>query len=413
LLRRIVKENFRDMLALMHGNFLVVTLCTSFFLPWTRIFSPYESIYVRSLGASSLILGTYFAVNHLIGSIAGIPGGYLCDTYGRRKIIVVGNSLAAIIRFFVALSTDWQSYFVTRLLLSLASFWTIAESTILIDSMKVEKRGVSFSVFWIITQLGGLASPYIGGWILESNQAEGLRLILLLIGVADCVKAMVYTAFLRETLMPAQKKSDLGIRSLFNPFIESFKTLKWMPRSLLGFSALSVINGFSWAMIGPFISLYAFDIILLSPVEWGLIHAIEMGVILSLRIPGGWLTDRYRKRRLLLVSSLGDLVFFLAFIFSRNFIHVLSAIIAKRVINTLTDPVWPALQADLIPREQRGKVSSLLSVIGAPFGFVGSIVGGYLYGMVPVLLFWVFILFHILSTLTIYQFIHEPEKPEK
>jgi len=128
------------MLTLMHGNFLVVTLCTSYFLPLTHIFSPYEPVYFRALGASSLIIGTYSAISHLIGQLTGVPGGYLCDTYGRRKIIVVGNSLAAIIRFFVALSTDWRSYFAVRLMLSLASFWTIAENVILIDSMKLKKE---------------------------------------------------------------------------------------------------------------------------------------------------------------------------------------------------------------------------------------------------------------------------------
>jgi len=270
---------------------------------------------------------------------------------------------------------------------------------------------MSFSVFWIITQVAGLASPYIGGWLLENRQAEGLRLVLFLIAAADGIKAAIYTRFLKETLKPVKEKRRFSILSIFNPLVETFKTLKWIPRSLLGFCALSAINGFSWAMISPFITLYAFDVILLSPVEWGLIHTIEMGVILFLRIPGGWITDRYSKRQLILISSIGNLGFFIAFIFSRSFLHVLLAIVAKRAILTLTDPAWPTLQADLTPREQRGKVSSLLTVLGAPFGFAGAIVGGYLYGLLPVLLFWAFVPFNILAFFVTYLFVHEPKKP--
>ncbi|MEM3040632.1 MAG: MFS transporter [Nitrososphaerota archaeon] len=405
------KERLRGMFALMRGNFLVVTLCTSCFLPLTHIFSPYESVYLRALGASSLIIGTYSAVSHLIGQLTSVPGGYLCDKYGRRKIIVIGNYLAAFIRLFVAFSTDWYSYFAARLALSVASFWAIAENVILIDSMNVENRGMSFSIFWFVTQAAGLASPYIGGWLLENRQAEGLRLVLFLIAAADAIKASVYTRFLKETLRPVKEEKRFSILSILNPLAETFKTLKWVPRSLLGFCALSIINGFSWAMISPFITLYAFDVILLSPTAWGLIHTIEIGVILILRIPGGWVTDRYSKRKLILISSVANLGFFIAFIFSRSFLQVLLAIIAKRTILTLTDPAWPALQADLTPREHRGKVSSLLTVLGAPFGFAGAIVGGYLYGLLPVLLFWAFIPFNILAFLVTFLFVHEPKKP--
>jgi len=412
-MRKGVKERLRDMLTLMHGNFLVVTFCTACLLPLTQVFSPYESVYFRALGASSLVIGAYSALNHLTGPLTSVPGGYLCDKYGRRKIIVVGNSLTAIIRFFVALSTDWQSYFVTRLMLSLAFFWTIAEGVMLIDGMKVEKRGMSFSVFWLTTHVAGLASPYIGGWLLENRQAEGLRLVLFLIAVADGIKATIYAKFLKETLKPVAEKRSFSIFSIFSPFIETFETLKWIPRSLLGFCALQVINSFSWAMISPFTTLYAFDIILLGPVEWGLIHTIETGVILLLRIPGGWLTDRYSKRRLVLIGDIGNLGFFIAFIFSRNFLHVLLAVIAKRFILTLSDPAGVALQADLTPREQRGKVSSLFRILSAPFGFAGAILGGYLYGLLPVLLFWAFIPFNILTIFVTYRYIHEPKEPEE
>jgi len=413
-LSREMKGKMRDILVLLHGNFLVITACTSCVLPWMNIFSPYESVYMRLLGASSLIIGFFFAANRLIGVVTNIPGGYLCDMFGRKKIIVVGNSLAALIRFFVALSTNWELYFTSRLLLSLTSFWNIAESIILMDSMKIEKRGLSFSVYWTFTQLASLSSPYIGGLLLESRQAEGLRLILFLIAVADAVKSLVYAKFLEETLKPVKmEKKTLSISSLLTPFVETFKTLKYISRPVLGFCFLSVINGFSWAMISPFVVLYAFDVISLSPVEWGIISTIERVVILSFRIPGGIISDRYSKRRLLLFASIGNLGYFIVFIFSRSFLPILLATIVKRVILTLADPAWPALQADLISKRQRGKVLSLLNVLGAPSGFVGSIIGGYLYEVNPVFLFLIFLICNISNSLIIYHFIHEPEKPEE
>ena len=337
----------------------------------------------------------------------------MCDTYGRRKIIVVGNYLTAFAWVFIALSTSWQTYFMTQILLSLACFWTVAEHTILADSMIAEKRGLGFSVFWTMIQLTGLASPYIGGWILENYQLDGMRIVLFSIAVADGVKAMFYTKSLKETLMPPKKKESLNLRSVINPFIETFKTLKWMPKSLLGFCAIESIYGFAWSLVGPFFVLYSFDVISLTPMEWGLISVIELGVGLCFRIPGGRLADRYEKRWLLLVLLLIEVPGFIGFIYSRSYSHVLFLFIVWTAIAALTEPAWDALETDLTPREQRGKVSSLIGIFVAFFGFFGSIAGGYLYSLVPALPFWAYLPFALLGIVVTYRFIHEPEKPEK
>ena len=100
--------------------------------------------------------------------------------------------------------------------------------------------------------------------------------MLLLAGIADGVKAMVYTKFLKETLVPSGKKNSLSLRSIIDSFTETFKALKWMPRALLGFCAMEVLFGFAWSMVGPFFTLYALDVVSLTPVEWGLLSTIEM-----------------------------------------------------------------------------------------------------------------------------------------
>jgi len=411
MLKKEVRDSLGDMLALMRGNFLVVTLCFSWVMSWMQIFNSYESVYIRSLGASSFIIGTYFGVNGLIRAVAGIPGGYLCDTYGRRKMIVVGNYLSAFIWILVALAPSWQFYLVAQFLLSVGTFWIVAEDTILADSMTVERRGLGFSLFWTVTQLAGLASPYIGGLVFQRYHADGLRWVLILIGAADCVKAVVYTRFLKETLVSPGRKDSLGLRSIIDSFIETFKTLRWMPRALLGFCAMEVLFGFAWAMVGPFFTLYALDVISLTPVEWGLLSTIETGVNLCLRLPGGRLADRYSKRWLLLVLLAVQAPGFIFFIYSRSYLHLVLLWVAWAAVEALTEPAWDALRTDLTPKEQRGKVSSLLGIFGSSFGVFGSIAGGYLYDLDPALPFWVHVPLAILAIVVAFQVIHEPEKP--
>jgi len=190
-----------------------------------------------------------------------------------------------------------------------------------------------------------------------------------------------------------------------------FKTLKWMPHALLGFCAVEVLFGFAWSMVGPFFTLYALDVISLAPVEWGLLSTIEMGVSLCLRLPGGRLADRYSKRWLLLVLLAAEAPGFIAFIYSRSYLHLVLLWVAWAAEEALTTPAWDALRTDLTPKEQRGKVSSLLGIIGSSFGVFGSIAGGYLYGLDPVLPFWVYVPLAILATVVAFLVIHEPEEP--
>ena len=184
-----------------------------------------------------------------------------------------------------------------------------------------------------------------------------------------------------------------------------------MPHALLGFCAVEVLFGFAWSMVGPFFTLYALDVISLTPVEWGLLGTVEMGVSLCLRLLGGRLADRYSKRWLLIVLLAAEAPGFIAFIYSRSYLHLVLLWVAWAAVEALTGPAWNALQTDLTPKEQRGRVSSLLGILGSSFGIFGSIAGGYLYGLVPVLPFWLYVPLAISAALIAFQVIHEPEEP--
>lgn len=405
----------------MRGNFLVLTLGVSFWWVFGKIFLPYESPYMSALGAEDPIIGAYFAVNGLVGATVGILGGYICDTRGRRKIVVSGNYATALLWFVVALAPNWQAYFAAKVLLSIVAFWTVAETVILMDTMPARKRGLGYGVFNTMWNLASLASPAIGGLIFDEYNVAGMRLVLLSISAADAVKAVLYTRWLRETLEPKGEKKSVvlslegALRLTARLFVEAYRTLKWLPLSLLAMCVLNVLYAFAWSLVGPFMALYAMrDVILLTGAQWGLISTIQIGISLFLRFLGGRLVDRYGKRRALLVSLLVDVPFFLAFIYSRSYLQVLAAFAFSTIVGTLTETAWRALQIDLTPQEKRGKVSSLFGILGGFSGFFGALLGGYLYYLGPALAlpFWLYVYIAVFGVAIAFMFIREPEKPE-
>jgi len=49
---------------------------------------PYFSLYVKFLGGTDFDIGLVSSVGSLAGLFVMIPGGYLTDVYGRRRVII-------------------------------------------------------------------------------------------------------------------------------------------------------------------------------------------------------------------------------------------------------------------------------------------------------------------------------------
>jgi MFS family permease len=70
---------------------------------------PYESLYIRELGASPSIIGLIGSLGSVILILTRIPGGHIADNYGRRKIIVTMTFVLASSFLFYAFAPSWES----------------------------------------------------------------------------------------------------------------------------------------------------------------------------------------------------------------------------------------------------------------------------------------------------------------
>jgi len=85
-IRRRLKEEFR----FVRGNFLV--LMASYMLAGfaSGLHYPFESPYFRGLGATVVEIGLISSVGAAVSAFIRVPGAYIADRYGRRRVIVVG-----------------------------------------------------------------------------------------------------------------------------------------------------------------------------------------------------------------------------------------------------------------------------------------------------------------------------------
>ncbi|MEM2110341.1 MAG: MFS transporter [Candidatus Bathyarchaeia archaeon] len=415
-----VKHEFEQIFSLLRGNFLVITIGLAWYRLWGGFFDPYVAASVRILGGSSFVVGALTGVVSLSGALARIPGGYICDYVGRRRIAMIGVFIswsAMLLRALTA--TDWRILFITQSLWSISNFWTIAEQVILMDSLPNEKRALGFAINSAILGLANLASPYFGGVILERYEAQGVRVVLLLIPIMYTVKCILYWKFLKESFVTTQQQithfSFSNVRHwTTTAFVETFRTFKLMSKSLRGFCIVNIIFIFALSLVGytetllflpwsgTFFLLYAQDAIRLTLSEWGLIIVLTSGTQTVLYIFGGRIIDLYGKRWAVLAFFSSVILTALGFINSQNYSQTFIVLILGSIASSITIPAWRALEADLTPIEIRGRVSALYGLLGCMFALIGSLFGGYSYGINPKFPFLLFIMFGTTTTAIVY-----------
>ena len=158
-----------------------------------------------------------------------------------------------------------------------------------------------------------------------------------------------------------------------------------------------VLWSFSTSIVYPFFSLY---ILALggTPAQVGLVLPISglLGIILA--FPLGSLVDRWGPRRMILIAMAMAPVAIFLYLYAGGFLGVLAIISWMTVINGMMMPAFSTLIANMIPRNRRGRLYSLLGERGGRFSFgnfwgggfllfpaaaIGSYVGGQVYEMNP------------------------------
>ena len=71
------------------------SICTEplWFIPYS-LFSPFQPLYMRKLGLSSVEIGTTLTIGFLLQMVFGLLGGVITDKMGRRKATVIYDTIS-------------------------------------------------------------------------------------------------------------------------------------------------------------------------------------------------------------------------------------------------------------------------------------------------------------------------------
>ena len=165
------------------------------------------------------------------------------------------------------------------------------------------------------------------------------------------------------------------------------KTIKAI-RDMHGNAWVMIWTTFFWSipgvLIGGYGTVYMKDLGV-TPEEIGLVASLTMLVQMLTILLGGYLSDRFGRKKLLTVVDIVTWIpSMLLLIFAQNVWYFTIAVVVRN-IGMIANPAWKCLCLEGVKPDQRGRVFSLMALVGGISGLVAPIAGPFIkwFGVVP------------------------------
>lgn len=398
----------------IQGNYLILVISWILMDFAMELPGTYYPRYVEELAGSPTIVGVIGFASFLALASVQFPGGYLADKYGRRWLVSTMTFGVALSYIFYAIAPIWHFIFLGAIIGNFCLLYQPALLAMIADSLPSERRGMGFSIIMLITRVATTPAPAVAGLLYSLyGLVSGMRIGYVVVVVLFLIAATLRSR-LKETIGEGGK---INPKELLNSYPKAMKesTEVWnvVPRSMLYLFIAGLFGTFSNAMVMSNFLFYAKYQLGISEALWWQLQTYLVMAIIILALPCGKLVDKIGRKIPLIISYFIFVPALLLFVYG-DLMKLLLALPLVGLANVLMMAALSSLQADLVPKEQRGKVIGFTNFVNYVLTALGMLAGGFVYEHVnpqlPFLFLLVFLLPQFLITLL---WVHEPEKREE
>jgi MFS family permease len=239
------------------------------------------------------------------------------------------------------------------------------------------------------------------------------------IGYGIVVASFFVAAFIRlrlqETLTNIPRKPSVNelVRSYPTALKESFGVWKKLPKSMFYLFLSGVVGTFGFAAAQLYYVVYAVEELHVDKAVWPLILTVLFITMIVLAVPMGKVVDIFNRKVPILVGYVLFGVSMWLFVYG-DLLRLFVALVLVGIAQAMMNSAFGALQTDLTPREQRGKVVGFSNFANNILMALGSLAGGILYEHVnPQAPFFLALFFIIPPFIIMLAMVHEPQKREE
>ena len=314
---------------------------------------------------------------------------------------------------FYAAAPTWHFILAAAVLQSLCLIYQPALLALVADSMPPEKRGMGFSIINLIHYVSVL-SPIIAGLLsIQYGLISGMRIAYLIVAVSYLIAGIIRLR-LKETLGNRTERIPLvkSFRAFPNSVSESLKALKTVSRSMLFLFVSFAIYNFAWFACSLNLIFYATEVLRIKEFEWAVLMTWFSVVNILSALPCGKIIDKFGRKKPLLVAWFLFIPASIAFVYG-NLIILSTCFLLLGTASILANTAYPALEADLVAREKRGKIADSTYFFFNILNALGQLSGGFMYPYLsPAFPFLLSSTLYVPCLLLTLFLVHEPTRRE-
>ncbi|HXG17984.1 MAG TPA: MFS transporter [Methylomirabilota bacterium] len=324
---------------------------------------PFLPIYAKTLGATGLTIGIFFA-SFPLAQILFMPTiGRLSDRHGRKGFIALGL-------FFCSLLSLWYLYAPNILYLILGRFVQGGVIALIIpiatayvgDLAPPEKRGTYMGVFNLFLTSSFGVGPLVGGWL---SDVYGMEASFYWMGGLNLIAFLAVLAFLPEARPVLHARAQTA----------SYRELLRRPK-IQALVFYRMINSIQMGLWFSFLPLLATEVLTMSKSHIGVVLATYMLVNSLVQVPFGRLADRISRQTLIAAGGyLGSLAF-AAVWGAQGFLHLLFVGALAGATSAMAMPALTAMAADEGHHGGMGAIMGVLNMAMSAGMMLGPVLAG-------------------------------------
>ena len=324
---------------------------------------PFMPIYAKTLGATGLTIGIFFASFPLAQMLFMPLIGRLSDRHGRKKFIAVGQLLCCLLSLWYLYAPDIFYLIVGRFLQggSIALIFPIANAYVG-DLAPPQQRGTYMGIFNLFLTSSFGMGPLAGGWL---SDAYGMESSFYWMGGLNAVAFLAILLLLPEAPPAMHAKAQPS----------SYRDLLRKPK-VQGLAFSRMVSSIQMGLWFSFLPLFAVEVLKLNNGQIGTVLATYMLVSSLVQVPFGRLADRMDRYVLIVAGGyLASLAFTCVF-FAQGFVHLLLIGALAGAMGGMAMPALTALAADEGHHGGMGAIMGVLNMAMSAGMMLGPVLAG-------------------------------------
>jgi len=331
--------------------------------------------YLMALGGGVLSVGLLNGMDNLLSSLYSYPGAYVSDRLGYKRALIVFNLLALLGFLIVILFPSWHMVIIGSVFfLSWTAISLPATMSLVSHVLPKSKRTMGVSMHSLVRRVPMALGPIIGGTFIQVyGITTGIRIAF---GVAF---ALGIVSLLMQQALISDDRSSPGER---HAEINPLRTFQLMSRDLRSLLVSDILVRFCEQIPYAFLAIWSLDYDHISPVQFGVLTAIEMVTAMLVYIPIAYLADRTTKKPFVAITFGFFTLFPLVLMFSRSF-PILVVAFVVRGLKEFGEPTRKALIMDLAPDDKKAGMFGVYYLIRDLIVSVAAFGGALLWKISP------------------------------